>query len=308
MRRLVLAALLVATGCSAAPGTGAPRTAAPTRSPSPPLTSSADAVPQAPVSASATSSAAPSAPAHVVVVMEENKGADQVLSGTGAPYIQSLGRAGAVLTGYDAITHPSEPNYLALFSGSTQGVASDACPLSFAGANLGSSLRASGRSFAGYSESLPAAGSTVCSSGSGYARKHSPWVDFTDLPASVNQPFSAFPSDYSALPTVAFVIPNLQHDMHDGTIAEGDAWLRRNLGGYANWAGTHDSLLLVLFDESDAGADNRVAAVVYGAGVRPGRYPARVNHYSTLRWIEDLFGLPRLANSASAPPFPDIRP
>ena len=113
-----------------------------------------------------------------------------------------------------AETHPSQPNYLALFSGDTQGVDDDTCPLTFSGPNLASELIAAGYTFAGYSEDLPGTGYTGCRAG-GYARKHSPWTDFTNLPAGVNQPLSAMPADYDALPTVSFVIPNLCHDMHD---------------------------------------------------------------------------------------------
>lgn len=238
--------------------------------------------------------------------MEENKGYAEVMGGGSAPYIRSLATSGAVFTNFFAITHPSEPNYLALFSGSTQGVSSDDCPLTFGGGNLGHSLLAAGRSFVGYSESLPRAGSTVCSTGSGYARKHSPWVDFTDLPAAVNQPFASFPTDFAQLPTLSFVIPNLEHDMHDGTIGQGDAWLRERLGGYATWARAHDSELVVLFDESDGGGDNRIPAVVYGAHVRTGSYPAHLNLYSALRLFEDTYGLPRLGQSATAPAVPAI--
>ena len=84
---------------------------------------------------------------------------------------------------------PSQPNYLALFSGSTQGVTSNACPQQFPKAdNLGHQLRTAGLSFAGYAESLSKVGFTGCASG-GYQRKHNPWVNFTNLPASVNRPF-----------------------------------------------------------------------------------------------------------------------
>jgi acid phosphatase len=77
---------------------------------------------------------------------------------------------------------------------------------------------AAGRSFVGYSDSLPSVGFTGCSSGP-YARKHNPWVDFPALAAAVNQPMTAFPSNLGELPDVSFVVPNLDHDMHDGSIS-----------------------------------------------------------------------------------------
>ena len=119
-----------------------------------------------------------------------------------------------------ASAHPSQPNYLALFSGSTQGVTSDACPYTFSASNLASELIAAKLSFKSYAESLPATGSKVCISGS-YARKHAPWTNFTNV-ASADQ-LANFPTSYTSLPTVSFVIPNLLDDMHDGTIAQGDA-------------------------------------------------------------------------------------
>ena len=100
----------------------------------------------------------------------------------------------------------------------------DSCPHTFAGANLGSQALAAGLGFAGYSEGLPSVGYTGCTSGR-YARKHNPWVNFTNVPAASNQPLTSFPTDYSTLPAVSFVIPNLDHDMHDGTIAQGDTWI-----------------------------------------------------------------------------------
>src|SRR4051794_7892969 len=177
-------------------------------------------------------------PDHVVVVIEENHSYGEIVGSGQAPYINSLRAAGANFTQSYAITHPSEPNYLALFSGSTQGVTDDSCPHTFGTANLGSELIMNSLSFTGYSESMPYDGYTGCSSGP-YARKHNPWVDFSNVPASSNLTLAAFPSDYSQLPTVSFVVPNLDNDMHDGTVAEGDTWLRNHFDGYAQWARTH---------------------------------------------------------------------
>src|SRR5689334_15672015 len=93
-------------------------------------------------------------PDHVVVVIEENHSFSEIFRPATAPYIHSLAKGGALLTNSFAITHPSEPNYLALFSGSTHGITDDSTPHSFADANLGSELLAAGRSFVGYSEGL----------------------------------------------------------------------------------------------------------------------------------------------------------
>ena len=243
---------------------------------------------------------APPAYDHVVIVVEENHSAYQLV---GAAYFNSLAARGARFTHMYAITHPSQPNYVALFSGSTQGVTNDAV-YSLSAPNLYDLLAASGHSFAGYSEDLPTAGFTGASSGL-YVRKHAPWVSFASVPASVNLPFTAFPSDYSQLPTVSFVIPNLDNDMHDGTIAQADAWLAANLNAYGYWAVSHNSLLIVTFDEpydSEPAATTPIATCLVGAGVIPGAVvQSDCTLYSILRLVEEIYRLPSLGSEAVAP-------
>jgi len=231
-------------------------------------------------------------PLHTVVVMFENHPYDEIIGNAQAPYINALAHEGALFTASYAVTHPSEPNYLALLSGSTQGVTSDQCPTTLSAPNLVADLIAAGHTFAGYSEGLPAPGSQTCGAG-GYARKHVPWTDFSNIPRSVNQPFSRFPAtDYSTLPDVSFVIPDLCHDMHDCSVGTGDAWLRQHLGGYARWAMTHDSLLIVTWDEDDSFHSNHIATIFVGQQVRPGRYSRPIDHYNVLRTLEQAYGLP----------------
>jgi len=172
-----------------------------------------------------TAPAAIPAPAHVIVVIEENHGYSQIIGSGQAPYINSLATQGALFTNSFAVTHPSEPNYLALFSGSKHGITDDSCPHTFTSRSLESMLIAAGKTFKGYSEDLPGVGSQVCGSGK-YARKHAPWTDFSKDLATDNQPFTSFPTDFSKLPTVAWVVPNLDNDMHDGSIQQGDRWLQ----------------------------------------------------------------------------------
>jgi hypothetical protein len=241
--------------------------------------------------ASAPTSSAPKAglptPQHVLVVVFENHGFGSVLGSADAPYLNSLAATGTTLTDAHGVRHPSEPNYLALFSGSTQGVIDDACPLTFPTPNLAAQLLAAGHTFAGYSEDLPATGSTVCDAGN-YARKHNPWADFPALPASVNQPLSALPTDLARLPTVSFVIPNLCSDMHSCPVATGDAWARAHLSGYVTWARTHDSLLVVTFDEDDDTAANLIRTFLVGPMVRAGTSAQKTDHYRVLRTIEAM--------------------
>jgi hypothetical protein len=242
-------------------------------------------------------------PDHVVIVVEENRGLVGVIGASDAPYINSLAAHGALFTEYYAIAHPSQPNYLALFSGSTQGVSDDSCPHTFATPNLGKGLLDAGLTFAGYSESLPGVGSTSCESGS-YARKHVPWVNFVNVPARSNLPFSQFPSDFNELPTVSFVIPNEDNDMHSGSTQAGDNWLRNHLDTYVQWAQTNNSLLIVTFDEG--GPLNQVATIFVGPMVQPGTYCQRVTHYHLLRTLEDMFGLSYAGHSANVPPIANV--
>jgi acid phosphatase len=242
-----------------------------------------------------------------VVVVEENHSRADVIGSRQAPYLNALARDGASFIHSTAITHPSQPNYLALFSGSTHGVTSDSCPHRFGSNNLGNELRRAGLSFTGYSESLPQAGFLGCTDGA-YARKHVPWTDFTDLPASVNRPFSAFPTDFTKLPTLSFVIPNLNHDMHDGTVAQGDTWLRTHLSSYVRWMRTHQSLLVVTWDENDGSAGNQIPTIFAGYGVVNGSYGQRINHYRVLRTLEASYGLPALGAAAQTTPIRAIFP
>lgn len=241
---------------------------------------------------------------HIVLVMFENKASSQITSSS-APYFTSLAGQGAAFTQSYAITHPSQPNYIALFSGATQGVTSDSCPKTFAADNLGAQLIGAGLSFKGYSESMPSAGYTGCSSGT-YQRKHNSWVDFSNVPAASNLTFASFPTDYSTLPTVSFVTPNMCNDMHDCSIATGNTWLQSKLDGYAQWAKTHNSLLIVTFDEDNRLALNRVHTTFVGAHVNVGSYSAKITHYTVLRTLEAAYGLPALGGAANVSPITDV--
>jgi phosphatidylinositol-3-phosphatase len=232
----------------------------------------------------------------------ENHSYQDIIGNPEARYINQLASRGAVFTRSYAVTHPSEPNYLALFSGSTQGVADDSCPHRFSTPNLAADLIRAGRSFAGYAEDVPGAGPAVCSAGE-YARKHVPWLNFSNVPSSVSMPFTSFGSGgFARLPAVSFVIPNLCDDMHDCGVPAGDAWLRSHMGGYADWAMSHDSLLILTWDEDDGSQGNQIPTIFAGQQVRPGHYADRITHYGVLATIEAAYGLPRDGQAASATP------
>ncbi|WP_085231576.1 alkaline phosphatase family protein [Mycobacterium conspicuum] len=244
-------------------------------------------------------------PSHVVIVVEENRG--NIIGNKSAPFINALAAGGALMTQSFAEAHPSEPNYLALFAGDTFGLTKDSCPVNAGAApNLASELLSAGYTFVGYAEDLPAVGSPVCSAGK-YARKHVPWANFTNVPPANSVPFSAFPmGNYANLPTVSFVIPNNDNNMHDGSVAAGDAWLNRQLVGYANWARANNSLLILTWDEDDDGPRNQIPTVIYGAHVQPGSYSEPITHYNVLSTLEQMYGLPKTGKAATASPIASI--
>jgi uncharacterized membrane protein len=244
-------------------------------------------------------------PDHVVIVIEENHSFSSIIGSSQAPFINSLAQQGALFTQSFAIGHPSEPNYLELFSGSNQGLSDDSCPHTFSGANLASELTAAGLTFTGFSEDLPSVGSTVCTSGA-YARKHNPWVNFTNVATSANQPFTSFPTDFTTLPTISFVIPNLNNDMHDGTISQGDTFLQQNINAYLQFAQTHNSLLIITWDEDDNSSNNQIPTIFIGPMVKQGQFNETINHFNVLRTLEDLYGLTHTTGSGGVTAISDV--
>jgi hypothetical protein len=246
-------------------------------------------------------------PAHIVIVVEENRSQTNIIGNKAAPFINQLAANGAMMAQSFAELHPSEPNYYALFAGNTL-VNANVCPVNGGNTpNLGSQLLGAGYTFAGFAESLPAVGSPACSAGK-YARKHVPWASFTNIPGSRSLPFSAFPAapNYASLPTVSLVIPNLDNDMHDGSITRGDTWLYENLSQYASWARANNSLLILTWDEDDNTPRNQIPTVFYGANVKPGTYNEPISHYSVLSTLEEMYGLPKLGYATRAPAITDV--
>lgn len=274
-------------------------------------------------------SAAPPRYDHVVIVIEENRADTQIIGDlVNAPYLNSLASNGVILGSIFAIEHPSQPNYLQLFSGSNQGVLDDNLPPNFSTTptgtypfttpNLGAEIIAAGFTFAGYCEELESAGATdwadydphsATHPGITYRRKHNPWANWVakalPLPANqltgtVNRAFTQFPTNFNLLPTVSFVVPNQLHDMHDGSRKQGDDWLAANLNAYAVWARTNNSLLIVTWDEDDYNQDNEIPTVLYGANLRNGTVtPGTWTLHNLLRTIEDMYGSTNHAGAAA---------
>ncbi len=245
---------------------------------------------------------------HVTLVMMENRDYRLVAGSPDAPYFnRTLVPQGVLLRNSHAVTHPSQPNYLALFSGSTQGVTGDNCPVQFSAPNLASELLAERLTFVGLAESMPRDGFTGCYAGNLYARKHDPWVDFTNVPPSANLVYRGFPTTNT--PSFVWITPNLCNDMHDCSTRTGDDWLAKTLPQIIAWDNAHDGLLIVTWDEADPDATgtNQVATVLVGPMVRAGVPDSqRVDHYGILRTIEQIFGLHCIARDCRATPLEGI--
>ncbi len=250
-------------------------------------------------------------PDHIVIVIEENHSFDQIIGSKYAPFINQLANEGALFTNAHGVTHPSQPNYLAIYSGDLQKVYDDHCldgTQPFTTPNLGHELISKGLTFTGYSEFMPKEGFTGCGKGKSifkhgrpvYARKHNPWVDWqgskeNGVPASVNKTLKSFPKNFNNLPTVSIVIPDEDNDMHNGpnpaTIKRGDAWLKSHLKSYIVWAKKHNSLFILTYDEDNNTPQNHIPTLFVGSMVQKKHFSESINHYSVLRTIEDMYGL-----------------
>ncbi len=267
----------------------------------------------APTSASSSGSGATGA-RHVWIIVMENRAYSQVIGDADAPFLNQLAADNGLATDYHGVAHPSEPNYLALVSGSTQGVTDDGVHDISAPTVFGQ-LEQADRTWAVYAENVPSGCFTGATSHGGadgtgtYARKHEPAISFTAISGDPER--CAHITDLShfdpAAADLSLVIPNLCHDMHDCSTAAADAWLRGFVPRItASPAYADGGLLVVVFDESDTGGSN-VPMVFAGPSVPAGtRVTQRADHYSLLRTVQEAYGLPCLAQSCHAAPIPAL--
>lgn len=248
---------------------------------------------------------------HIWVVVLENKSYDAIEDSQVAPFLSGLIAQGGLATAYSGVGRPSQPNYLALFSGSTQGVTDDASH-DIDAPNLADQLEAAGRTWGEYAENVPTdcfPGETASGGRDGageYARKHAPAISFDSIrsdPARCANIHDLTGFEPGAV-DYALIIPNLCHDMHDCSIPDGDAWLSGFVPKITSSSAFRDGgLLVVTFDESDphAQGDARVATIVVSPVVKVGtRSKVEHDHYSLLRTIQDAWGLDCLAESCRA--------
>ena len=241
---------------------------------------------------------------HIIWVWFENRESTQITAAT-APYFTSFAAANVDLTNFYGVSHPSQPNYLDGFSGSNQGVTDDG-HYTFPAAtdNLAKQLAAAGKSWRAYAQDYPSVcfdGDTSTGGVDGpglagqYARKHNPAISFESVRLDPTQCAYIQPlANFDPTVNFAMVIPNLTNDMHDGTTAQGDAFLQAFVPlvtASPDWAHT---LLIVTFDEGTTSING--GGHVYTAAAAPWLAHANVattyNHFSVLRTIEEVYGCP----------------
>jgi phosphatidylinositol-3-phosphatase len=270
------------------------------------------------VTTSRSTVATPQKVARIAVVVLENREYDEIVGRPGAPYINGFMRQSAVAANYHAVTHPSLPNYLALTGGSTFGYdGSDCLTCSVSKPNLVDQLQAAGISWKAYMEDLPGPCSPATSSG-GYVRRHDPFMYYRDVATDPSRcrnivPATELGADIAAhaLPRFVWLSPNLCHDMHSCGTYTGDRYLRTVIPGLLAALGP-SGLLVLTWDEGStnspccgAAKGGHILTLFAGPAARAGTSSsAAYDHYSLLRTIEDLWGLPRLGNAAS----PDATP
>jgi phosphatidylinositol-3-phosphatase len=305
-------ALLLALQGGCRPTTAPTATAPPSAfflSPAP----SPGATPSQSIGSTPTASAAPSIPAfeHVWIVVLENHDYERVVGADDLPYIAGLiDRYGLAEQSF-GVARPSQPNYFAMFSGSTHGV-TDNDRHDLDAPTIADQIEASGRTWGEYAENRPPDCFTGSSAKDGrdgpgeYERKHAPAISFESIRTDPErcgrlQDFTAFqPGDVN----YALIVPNQCHNAHDCPMREADDWLAGFLPAILDSPAFRAGGLLILTFDEDAGEDpsgGHIATIVASKDVPLGfRSTERHDHYSLLRTIQDAWGLECLAESCAA--------
>jgi phosphatidylinositol-3-phosphatase len=248
---------------------------------------------------------------HVVVIVMENEEYGNIVGNPGAPYINGLLRSAALATASYGVSHPSLPNYLALTGGSTFGIDSDCTDCHVDATNLVDQLEGAGISWKAYMESMPSPCFKGSSSGA-YAKRHNPFVYYDDIASNPDRcakvvPFDRLNADYRSgnLPAFTWITPDLCHDMHDCSVADGDEWLSEVVPALIRALGPR-GILFLTWDEGDSdegccklARGGRIATIVAGPTTRAGaRSTVPYDHYSVLRTVEEAFGLQPIRGAA----------
>ncbi|KAI0908844.1 phosphoesterase family-domain-containing protein [Ustulina deusta] len=242
----------------------------------------------------------------------------------GDPNLAYLATKGILLNNYYAITHPSQPNYVAAGGANTHGVIDDSFKrIGASTETIVDLLEAAQVSWSIYQEDMPYSGfqGTYVNQQNGandYVRKHNPLVSYDAVGTDVNRlaktkNFTLFDRDLAndALPQWMFITPNMTNDGHDSTVTVAGKWARNFIDPLlSNSKFNKDRTLIILtFDESESYlAENRVFSVLLGSAVPSSKVgttdSTRYNHYSLTKTVEDNWALGDLGqNDVSAVPF-----
>jgi len=258
---------------------------------------------------------------HVFIVMEENHSYSEVIGNPAMPYLNSLASTYSSWPAYYADTHPSIGNYFMLTTGQII-TNNDGYMGTVTVDNVVRELIAAGKTWKEYSDSLPYQGYDGGDTGE-YSEHHNPLSYMSDVRNDPQQqqnlvPFTQLATDIAnhALPNYGFIVPNLLHDAHDGTLAQADAWLQANIApllASPDFTTPGGGLLIIVFDESEQNdtqfGGGQVAWVAVGPDVKlgfPGRgaFPPKVvlQHESTCRFMLELAGVSVFPGAAADAP------
>jgi len=242
---------------------------------------------------------------HVVLVVEENHSFDAVITRGGMPYLKSLAERYTLLTNYYGNHHPSIGNYFMMTTGQTIST-NDGYNGTVPYDNLISQLVTANKTWKAYGDSLPEQG-YIGGNERPYVKKHFPIAYFENVRNDPAQRKNLVPAEQfiadlrtQGLPDFSMLIPNLDHDAHDGSLKEADDWLRRYIEPLlANPDFQKDGILIVTFDESvksdpDHGGGH-ITTVVIGPLAKEHFADATFyQHESLFATLEQILGLPRL--------------
>ncbi len=252
---------------------------------------------------------------HVVLVVEENHSFESVITNGGMPYLKSLAEKYTVLTNYYGNHHPSIGNYFTMTTGQTistndsyKGVVHDE--------NIVSQLVAANKTWKLYGDSLPEPG-YIGGNQRPYVKKHFPAAYFANVRDDEKQRMNLVPVEQfaidlkssSGLPDFSMVIPNLDHDAHDGSLKEADDWLRKNIAPLLDDPDFQtDGILIITFDESfksdpDHGGGHITTVIIGPLAKETFADNTFYQHESLFATLEDALGLPRLKVSENIPSF-----
>lgn len=261
---------------------------------------------------------------HIIMIVFENHEFDSVVGNQTMPVYNQFITENTLLTQYYAITHPSLPNYLALFGGDTFGITSD-CENCFVNANsLADQIEASGRTWRAYFQDMPH--TCFVKDTAIYVQKHNPFMYFDSIrlnPVRCNRsvvPFPQLETDLAAgnLPNFVYIMPNScvsTDDIYsnpDCNLNLADSWLGGVMGMLLDYlnprAASEPYLIILTWDEGQgshsccglpAQAGGRVPTVLISPDVKSGyRDNTPYTHYSLLKTIETAWVLPYLGHAA----------